>query len=39
MVDKPMAFRRDKIEAPIGQMDDDTMMRVSRSLAVWVGIA
>lgn len=39
MVDKPMTFQRDKIREPIGRMDDDTMIRVGRALAVWVGIA
>ena len=39
MVDKPMTFRRDKIRASIGRMDDETMLRVARALAVWLGIA
>jgi mRNA interferase MazF len=39
MIDKPMTFRRDKIRAPFGRMDDETMLRVGRALAVWVGIA
>ena len=39
MVDKPMTFRRDKIRAAFGRMDDETMLRVGRALAVWVGIA
>jgi mRNA interferase MazF len=39
MVDKPMTFRRDKVRAPFGRMDDETMLRVGRALAVWVGIA
>ena len=39
MVDKPMTFRRDKIKEPFGRMDDETMLRVGRALAVWVGIA
>lgn len=39
MVDKPMIFRRDKVQEPFGRMDDETMLRVGRSLAVWVGIA
>jgi mRNA interferase MazF len=39
MVDKPMTFRRDKIRASFGRMDDATMLRVGRALAVWVGIA
>jgi len=39
MVDQPMTFRRDKVRAPFGRMDDETMLRVGRALAVWVGIA
>ena len=39
MVDKPMTFRRDKIRAPFGRLDDETMLRVGRALAVWFGIA
>jgi mRNA interferase MazF len=39
MVDKPMTFRRDKVRAAFGRMDDETMLRVGRALAVWVGIA
>jgi mRNA interferase MazF len=39
MVDKPMTFRRGKIPASFGRMDDATMLRVGRALAVWVGIA
>lgn len=39
MIDKPMTFRRDKIREPFGRMGHDTMMRASRALAVWMGIA
>ena len=39
MVDKPMTFRRGKLREPIGRMDDETMLRVGRALAVWIGIA
>lgn len=39
MVDKLMTFRRDKIREPFGRMDDETMLRVGRALAVWTGIA
>jgi hypothetical protein len=34
-----MTFRRDKSRAAFGRMDDETMLRVGRALAVWVGIA
>ena len=39
MVDKPMTFRRDRIRAPFGRTDGETMLRVGRALAVWIGIA
>jgi mRNA interferase MazF len=39
MVDKPMTFRRDKVQVRFGRMDDETMLRVGRALAVWVGLA
>lgn len=39
MIDKPMTYRRDKVREPFGRMDDDTMTRVGRALAVWIGIA
>jgi mRNA interferase MazF len=39
MIDKPMTFRRDKARAPFGRMDDGTMLRVGRAMAVWIGIA
>jgi mRNA interferase MazF len=39
MVDKPMTLRRAKVREPFGQMDDETMLRVGRALAVWVGLA
>jgi mRNA interferase MazF len=39
MVDKPMTYRRDKIGAPFGRLDDELMLRVNRALAVWIGIA
>lgn len=39
MVDKVISIRRDRIAKPIGRLDDDTLLRVSRALAVWMGIA
>ncbi len=39
MVDKLTTTRREKIGDPFGRMDDETMLRVNRALAVWVGIA
>lgn len=39
MIDKPMAVRRDRVGKVIGRADDATMLAVSRSLAVFFGIA
>ena len=39
MIDKPMAVRRDRVGKAIGRADDATMLAVSRSLAVFLGIA
>lgn len=39
MVDKTTAVRRDRIGATIGRVDDKTMTRVSRALALWFGLA
>jgi mRNA interferase MazF len=39
MVDKLMTVGRTKIRAPFGRMDDATMLRVGRALAVWTGLA
>lgn len=39
MVDKLLVARRDRIRATIGRLDDDAMLRVSRALAVWLGLA
>lgn len=39
MVDKPMTYLRDKIGEPFGRLDDETLVRVNRALAVWLGLA
>lgn len=39
MIDKIMTVKRDKIGPPIGRIDDETMLAVTRSLAVFLGIA
>jgi len=39
MVDKPMTFRRDELGAPIGKLDDAVLLRVTRAMALWMGIA
>ena len=38
-IDKAMTIKREKIGAVIGQLDDATMLRVNRALAVWMGLA
>lgn len=39
MIDKPMTIRTDRIGAPFGHLDDSTMVRVNRSLALFLGLA
>jgi mRNA interferase MazF len=39
MVDKTMSVRRDRLGPPIGRLDDATLLAVTRSLAVFLGIA
>ena len=39
MVDKVTAVRRDKIGKAVGYLDDATMMRVNRAIALWFGLA
>lgn len=39
MVDKILTLPRGKLGKPIGRVDDDLMLRVSRALSVWLGFA
>ena len=39
MIYKPMTIRADRIGAPFGRLDDTTMLRVNRSLALFLGLA
>ena len=39
MVDKLVSVPRARIGPAIGRIDDDVMVRVSRALALWLGIA
>jgi mRNA interferase MazF len=39
MVDKLTSVRRERIGATIGALEPDTMTRVNRALALWLGIA
>jgi len=38
-VDKVMTVKRERVGGVIGRLDDATMLKVNRSLAVFVGIA
>lgn len=39
MVDKAMSVRRDRVGPAFGRLDDATMLAVTRSLAVFLGVA
>jgi mRNA interferase MazF len=39
MVDKATTVKRDKVGPPSGHVDEDTMIEIERSLAVFLGIA
>lgn len=39
MVDKTLTVKREKVGATIGRADDETMIAVTRSLAVFIGFA
>ena len=39
MIDKAMSVRRDRLGPPIGRLDDAALVAVTRSLAVFLGIA
>ena len=39
MVDKITTVRRQRLGQTIGRLEDDAMLRVSRALALWFGIA
>jgi len=39
MIDKAMTVRRDKLGAPFGRLDDDTMVAVNRGLMLFLGLA
>jgi mRNA interferase MazF len=38
MVDKAMSVKREKLGPPFGRLDDDTMLSVTRSLAVFLAL-
>ncbi len=39
MVDKIVALRRERIDQHIGRVNDETLIRLNRSLALFIGIA
>lgn len=39
MIDKAMSVKRDKIGPSFGRLDDETMLSITRSLAVFLGLA
>ncbi len=39
MIDKVTTVRRDRIARLVGTLEDDKMLRVTRALALWLGIA
>ena len=39
MLDKPMTVRSERVGPTIGQLDDATMLRVNRSLVLFLGLA
>ncbi len=39
MVDKIVALRRERIDQHIGRINDDTLIRLNRSLALFIGLA
>ena len=39
MIDKPQAIAREKVGQVVGHLDDETMMSVSQSLALFLGFA
>jgi len=38
MVDKITTIRKDKVRQVIGHLDEDTIIRLNRSLAFWLGL-
>lgn len=39
MIDKPVSVAKGRIGKPFGCIEDETLLRVNRALAVWVGLA
>jgi len=39
MIDKATAIRRVRVGKIVGHLDDSTMLRVNRAMALWLGLA
>jgi len=39
MIDKAMTIRRERLGVVFGRVDDETLLAVNRSLAVFLGLA
>lgn len=39
MIDKTMTILRSKLGPAVGRLDEDTMVKVNRGLALWLGLA
>ncbi|MDP3523013.1 MAG: type II toxin-antitoxin system PemK/MazF family toxin [Hoeflea sp.] len=39
MIDKAMTVRRDKLGPPFGRVDDETLLSITRLLAIFLGLA
>jgi len=39
MIDKAMSVKRERVGRPFGHLDDDAMLSVSRSIALFLGLA
>lgn len=39
MIDKAMTVRRDRLAQPFGRLEDEAMVAVNRSLALFLGFA
>jgi mRNA interferase MazF len=39
MIDKVTTVKRDKVDRTIGRINDETLLRVNRAIALWFGLA
>lgn len=38
MIDRIVSLKRERMGQVVGRLDDDTMLRVNRALALWLGM-